>query len=119
MPQPHYDIIIIGTGAGGGTLAYALKDSGANILLIERGEFCGAKNVSGGILWGRDLAQLVPNYWEQDEGYERFINHRRLTFMDEQSAFSVDFKSSHFDEQPYTGVAVLRARFDDWLSQQA
>lgn len=34
-----YDFIIIGTGAGGGTLAYALKDSGAHILLLERGDF--------------------------------------------------------------------------------
>src|SRR5262245_51850001 len=34
-----YDIIIIGTGAGGGTLAYALRDSGARILLLERGDF--------------------------------------------------------------------------------
>jgi choline dehydrogenase-like flavoprotein len=34
-----YDIIIIGTGAGGGTLAYALRDSGARVLLIERGDF--------------------------------------------------------------------------------
>ena len=33
------DIIIIGTGIGGGTLAYALKDSGAKLLLLERGGF--------------------------------------------------------------------------------
>ncbi|MBD3861615.1 GMC family oxidoreductase [Bacillus sp. 28A-2] len=32
-------MIIIGTGAGGGTLAYSLKDSGMKILLIERGDF--------------------------------------------------------------------------------
>jgi len=35
----HYDIIIIGTGMGGGTLAYALRESGARILLLERGDF--------------------------------------------------------------------------------
>jgi choline dehydrogenase-like flavoprotein len=35
----HYDIIIIGTGAGGGTLAYALAPTGKNILLIERGGY--------------------------------------------------------------------------------
>ncbi len=35
----QYDIIIIGTGMGGGTLAYALRNSGARILLIERGDF--------------------------------------------------------------------------------
>ncbi len=34
-----YDIIIIGTGAGGGTLAYALRASGARVLLLERGDF--------------------------------------------------------------------------------
>jgi len=35
----HYDVIIIGTGAGGGTLAYQLASSGKTILLLERGEY--------------------------------------------------------------------------------
>lgn len=35
----HYDIIIIGTGAGGGTLLHRLKDSGKKILVLERGKF--------------------------------------------------------------------------------
>jgi choline dehydrogenase-like flavoprotein len=35
----HYDVIIIGTGAGGGTLAYRLAPSGKRILLLERGAF--------------------------------------------------------------------------------
>jgi choline dehydrogenase-like flavoprotein len=34
-----FDIIIIGTGAGGGTMAHALSETGANILLLERGDF--------------------------------------------------------------------------------
>lgn len=35
----HYDIIIIGTGAGGSTLAHRLADSGKKILILERGDF--------------------------------------------------------------------------------
>ena len=35
----HYDVIIIGTGAGGGTLAYRLAPSGKKILLLERGDY--------------------------------------------------------------------------------
>ena len=35
----HYDFIIIGTGAGGGTLAWKLAPSGKRILLLERGSF--------------------------------------------------------------------------------
>ncbi len=37
--SPHYDVIIIGTGAGGGTLAYHLASSGKRILLLERGGY--------------------------------------------------------------------------------
>src|SRR4051812_31705111 len=52
----HYDVIIIGTGAGGGTLAYTLASSGKRILLLERGDYVrrerenwesGAVNVHG------------------------------------------------------------------------
>jgi len=35
----HYDMIIIGTGAGGGTLAHELAPTGKNILILERGPF--------------------------------------------------------------------------------
>src|SRR2546426_5577210 len=35
----HYDVIIVGTGAGGGTLAYRLAPSGKRILLLERGDY--------------------------------------------------------------------------------
>ena len=38
MPD-DYDVIVIGTGAGGGTLAHTLAPSGRKILLLERGDF--------------------------------------------------------------------------------
>ncbi len=37
--ESHFDVIIIGTGAGGGTLAYHLAPSGKRILLLERGGY--------------------------------------------------------------------------------
>ena len=39
MSQTHYDVIIIGSGAGGGTLAWKLAPSGKRVLLIERGDY--------------------------------------------------------------------------------
>ena len=35
----RYDVIIVGTGAGGGTLAHTIAASGKNILILERGNF--------------------------------------------------------------------------------
>jgi choline dehydrogenase-like flavoprotein len=37
--EAHYDVIIIGTGAGGGTLAHRLAPSGKRVLLLERGDY--------------------------------------------------------------------------------
>ncbi len=40
MPHStHYDVIIIGSGAGGGTLAYRLAPSGKRVLILERGDY--------------------------------------------------------------------------------
>ena len=39
MASEHYDVIIIGTGAGGGTMAHKLAPSGKRILILERGGY--------------------------------------------------------------------------------
>lgn len=113
----RFDCIIVGGGIAGLSAAMTLARADARFLLVERGEWSGAKNVSGGVLWGTDLARLVPDYWhDEDAAWERFVNHRRLTFMDDGAAFSLDFKSDHFDTAPYSGLIVLRSRFDAWLA---
>jgi choline dehydrogenase-like flavoprotein len=38
MPDP-YDVIIIGSGAGGGALAHRVAPSGRNVLVLERGDW--------------------------------------------------------------------------------
>src|SRR2546428_429751 len=40
----RYDVAIIGTGAGGGTLAYALAPTGKKILVLERGDYLPREN---------------------------------------------------------------------------
>ena len=39
MPNNHYDVVIIGTGAGGGTLANRLAPTGKRVLVLERGGY--------------------------------------------------------------------------------
>jgi len=48
----HYDVVIIGTGAGGGTIANVLAQAGKRILLLERGDFL-----------PRELANWDPCTW--------------------------------------------------------
>ena len=39
MPGDHYDVIIVGSGPGGATMAWRLAQTGKRILLIERGDY--------------------------------------------------------------------------------
>ena len=64
-----YDIAIIGTGAGGGTLAYALRNTGASILLIERGDYLPQEREN----WDPEAAYFQSRYkttetWEDAAG---------------------------------------------------
>jgi choline dehydrogenase-like flavoprotein len=63
------DVAVIGTGAGGGTLAYALKDSGAEILLLERGGFLPseAENWSPAAVFGEQRYKTTER-WRDGTG---------------------------------------------------
>src|SRR5262245_64697716 len=53
MSDERYDVVIIGSGAGGGTMARALASSGRRILVIERGTSFPrhADNWDPGVVW--------------------------------------------------------------------
>ena len=63
----HYDIIIIGSGAGGGTLAHKLAPSGKKILIIERGNYLRREKQN----W--DPAEVFPKnrYVSKDTWYDK------------------------------------------------
>ena len=65
----HYDIVIIGTGAGGGTIAHALAGSSARILVIERGDFVPQEeeNWSAAEVW-KNLRYRARELWRDERG---------------------------------------------------
>ena len=66
----NYDIIIIGTGMGGGTLAYALRESGARVLLLERGDFLPqeAQNWQVEAVFGQNRYKPAENWIDAADG---------------------------------------------------
>ena len=65
----HYDIIVIGSGAGGGTLTHALAPSGKKILLLERGRWYPREqeNWNSKVVWG-DLKYRNAGLWTDQHG---------------------------------------------------
>ncbi len=67
----HYDIIVVGSGAGGGTLTHALAPTGKRILLIERGGYYPRErqNWDSRAVWG-DLRYRNAGLWVDHNGKE-------------------------------------------------
>jgi len=72
MPTTRYDIVIIGTGAGGGTMAHALSDCGARILVLERGDFVPQEDEN----WSPDAVWKQLRY----QSDERWLDERGRPF---------------------------------------
>jgi electron transfer flavoprotein-quinone oxidoreductase len=113
-----FDAIVVGAGPAGSACGYTLAKAGLNTLVVERGKFPGAKNMWGGAYYGPLLHQLFPDFWDEAP-VERYIKRRKFSFLTGDSALSVDFTTKRFDEPPYNGFSVLRAKFDRWLATKA
>ncbi len=70
------DIVIIGSGAGGGTMAYALKDTGAEVLILERGDFLPVETENWSPEASIKQGRYKPDeYWEHRGKRYRGSNH--------------------------------------------
>ena len=63
----HYDVVIIGTGAGGGTLAYRLAHTGKRILMLERGDYVPREKDN----WNPKVVNLEGKYQCKDTWRDR------------------------------------------------
>lgn len=114
-----FDAIVVGAGPAGSAAALVMARAGLQVALIERGEYPGAKNVSGAALYGsKVLHRLIPNWWERAP-VERYVTRRVICLMSGESAFSLDFKSANFGKAPYNAFTILRPKFDRWLACEA
>jgi electron transfer flavoprotein-quinone oxidoreductase len=113
-----FDVIVVGAGMAGSAAAIRLAQGGANVLLAERGADPGVKNLSGGLLWGNDLARILPNWW-REMPVERHVVRKRFGLLTAESALSFDLEEASWKKEPYAAHTVLRSRTDSWLAKKA
>jgi choline dehydrogenase-like flavoprotein len=105
----EYDIVIIGTGAGGSTMAYKLAESGKKILILERGGFIPKEKEN----WDPHEVVTLGRYrpkedWYDAEGkpFKPFIHYNVGGNSKMYGAALFRFRESDFEEvQHYGGIS--------------
>ncbi|MEA5116592.1 MAG: FAD-dependent oxidoreductase, partial [Propionicimonas sp.] len=113
-----FDAIVVGSGCAGPAAAYELAKAGRSVLVVERGNYCGAKNVSGGRLYTYALRAVFPDF-KESAPLERRIVRERISMLSPEAATTLDVSDELMADERYESYSVLRARFDPWLVGRA
>ena len=118
MSDADFDIIVVGSGCAGAVAAYVAAEAGKSVLVVERGNYAGAKNMTGGRIYSHALKQVFPNF-EEEAPLERKITHERIAMLSPDSEMTVDFTSAELAREGRDSYSVLRGPFDQWLAEKA
>lgn len=118
MAEERFDAIVVGAGPAGITAAKDMAAAGLSVVVLERGQYPGAKNVSGGILYRHPTEEVCPGF-EADAPLERPIIEQRYLVLTEDAMLGGLYRSMKFAERPYNAYSVLRTEFDRWYATKA
>jgi len=113
-----FDVIVVGAGPAGLAASYILAQAGLKVIVIERGDFPGSKNVMGGVLYRAQTEEIFGEGFYREAPLERHVVETQAWVLTEQSAFKAVHRHTAFDEEPYNSFTVLRAKFDKWAASK-
>ncbi len=109
-----WDAIVVGAGPAGAAAALVMARSGLHVLLLERAETAGGKNVFGGVLHTHALTALVPDFAGRAP-LERQVVRRSFAFLTREGSVALQIASTDAADA-YT---VRRPLFDRWFAEEA
>ena len=109
------DVIVVGGGPAGISCAVTVARAGKKVVLIERGKFCGSKNVFGGAIYAQPTREIFPDF-EKNAPLERKTVEHKYALLGQDDATVISYKKKHEDAVSYS---VVRGKFDRWMAEEA
>ena len=108
-------VIIVGGGPAGISAAVTLARAGKDVVLIERGNFCGSKNVFGGAIYTKPTKEIFPDFEKEAPLERNNIKHNYMLLTETNNTTVSHFKKC----EPSNSYTVIRGKFDRWMAEQA
>lgn len=112
------EVVVVGAGVAGLATAMVLAEAGVEVLVVERGDYPGSKNVTGGRLYLEPVRPYLPDLWDEAP-LERRVVKERLTMVSPSASTTVEVSSERFRQSPNPSYTLLHSTFDRWFADQA
>jgi len=112
-----FDSVVVGSGPAGIAAAYTMAKAGLSVLVLEKGEKPGAKNMFGGVIFRHHTEKIAPEFWKTAP-VERHVVEYQYWFLSKESHVLVSHRNQKFNGR-YNAFTVHRAKFDPWFSKLA
>lgn len=110
------DVVVVGSGRAGTAAAYKLASEGMDVALLERAKQPGMKNVTGGVLYGEVLADLVPEFPEEAP-LERQVVEHQIKLLHDDAEVTIGYRDMELREEP--NYTLILGKFDRWFVRKA
>ena len=106
MSDDKFDAIVVGAGVAGSVAALVMARAGLDVLVIERGDSAGCKNMTGGRLYAHTLEAIIPGF-AVSAPVERKVTREKISFLPSIfTASSQMFRNTHLI--PYCVIVWTR-----------
>ncbi len=116
MLNNKVDVIVVGAGPAGVSAGIVLARAGKSVIIVERGDFSGSKNMFGGAIYARPTSEIFPGFWETAP-VERHNSEHKYIIMSDSDATTISYKNA--DKGAYNSFTVIRAKWDRWCAEEA